>query len=163
MLNSSERVRVRQAVVRIRARNLQDAELILRGLMGTPRRQRSEPYDYPRLPGLHDVFACPKLKGFMSIEDCLVRRSRAWPSGGGRGCPRHDECKGCETGILNQALRPEFVPPPSTLAPEVLNWSQRTARRARQLVGLEDGETVRVDPLREASDMTRTDDSDWRT
>lgn len=52
MLNTSERVTVRQAVVRLRARDVAEALALLRSVLDAPRRRRGRPYDYPRLPGL---------------------------------------------------------------------------------------------------------------
>jgi hypothetical protein len=163
MLSTAERLSLRQARVRLKARDLATVEKLLSALIDSPRRSKRPPDDYPRLPGLDSVFFCSRLKGHMAIEDCLVRRSRIWPSGGGKGCPRFDECRGCPVGEENVARAPGFVPPPSTMAPEVLSNSQRMAKRARALVGLEDDEVVRVDPMQEVARLTPDDGSDWRT
>lgn len=109
------------------------------------------------------TFRCEKLKASMPIRDCLVRRSRVWPSGGGKGCPRYAQCQGCQTGEENAGKCPGIVLPPSTLPRETLSPSQQKAKRARALVGLEDGEVVRVDPVREAATLTPDDATDWRT
>lgn len=164
MLTQADRLHLRQVRVRIKARDLVTAERILSALLDAPRPRRAPPYDYPLLPGLDSVFFCSRLRGHMSIEDCLVRRSRIWPSGAGRGCTRSPECAGCETGAENVGRAPGFVPPPSTIPAEVLSTSQRMAKRARALVGLSDDEVVRIDPLREASELpcNPTDETDWR-
>lgn len=157
MLSATERITVRQVLVRLRARNLADAEALLRSVLEAPKRRGRPAAEAPMLPGLTFAFRCPKLLTLMPVEDCLVRRSRIWPSGGGKGCPRHDECRACSTGEANALLRPDFVPPPSTLAAEVLSSSQRMAKRARALVGLGDDEVVRVNVLDVAARMTPDD------
>ncbi len=113
---------------------------------------------------LADPFTCPRLRGVMTIEDCLVRRTRTWPSGGGKGSPAPEAmvCVGCETGSGWAVQLPNFKPPPSTMAPAVLPNSQRMAKRARALCSIGDDETVRIDPLREASEMTMTDETDFK-
>jgi len=114
---------------------------------------------------LADPFTCPRLRGVMTIEDCLVRRTRTWPSGGGKGSPAPEAmvCVGCETGSGWAVQLPNFKPPPSTMAPAVLPNSQRMAKQARALVGLGDDEVVRVDPMAEAATLTPDDKTDWRT
>lgn len=108
------------------------------------------------------TFRCERLRSTMPIWDCLVRRSRVWPSGGGKGCPRYRECQGCPVGEENAAKCPGIVLPPSTMPRETLPPSQARAKRARALVGLDDGEVERLDPLRVASWMTPDDPNDWR-
>lgn len=111
------------------------------------------------------TFRCDRLRCSMPVKDCLDRRARVYPSGGsagGRGGPRgrpvHHECQGCPVGEANARAVLGYIPRLSTRPPEVLPLSQRMARRARQLVGLEDGEPVQVDPLRLASSLTKDDE-----
>ncbi len=97
---------------------------------------------------------CHKLGCTMSVRSCLTRRSRAEASGAGKGTPKFMECVGCGQGDMHAARCPSFVAPPQRNSPEVL---PPEARRA-----LERYDAEHENPLKECSDLTRTDDSDWR-
>lgn len=112
---------------------------------------------------LETGFRCDRLNvDEMRIRDCLVRRSRVWPSGGGRGsaAPAATACVGCPVGAGWAARLPSFVPPKSTLAAEVLSPSQRAAKRAAWSEPTE--ESLRTDPMRDAAQLTPDDVNDWR-
>lgn len=110
------------------------------------------------------TFRCERLRCSMPVRDCLEIRGAVWPSGKRKGCPKRRECQGCPVGEENAARVPAYPVKPPSQAPEVLPFSQRMAKRARALVGLEDDEVVRVDPMREAATLACNPDdpNDWR-
>lgn len=105
-----------------------------------------------------DTFRCERLNAPLHVFACLTRRSRVWPSGGGKGSPQPIAivCVGCELGASN-ARRCDFTPPPSTLPREVLSQSQRAAQRARALVVIDEDPVGSGDVMREAAQATPND------
>lgn len=154
--------RAQKVEARIRAGDRAGALAEIRPLAHPPQRRRPEPVEQLCLAVVLSLpFRCERLNvEAMPVRDCLVRRSRQWPSGGGKGspAPAATACQGCPVGLSFAVRLPSFRPPPSTLAPEVLPRSQAMARRARVLAGLGPEEPVSLDPLRVASGMTPDDD-----
>lgn len=155
-MRQAERLDLRRIRVLLRARDIPAALSLVDALVDPPRRQETETSQLP-LPAIGDVFRCPRTACWLSVQDCLIRRSRIWPSGGGKGRHRNAECQTCGVGAEYAERCPQFVPPPSTIPAEVLSPSARMAKRARALVGLSDDEPVTYDPVRIAAGMTPDD------
>mgnify|MGYP003466026943 FL=1 len=157
-----ERQDVRRARLLIRAGDLPAALRMLLALEAVPPIPTHVDPGQIALPlALYYPFRCERLRVTMRVRDCLDRRSRIWPSGGGRGCLRHAECLGCPVGDGHAAGLPYYSPPPSTLAPAVLPPGQRRARD-RWMREHETTDGATVDPLVEAAAMTPDDATDWR-
>jgi hypothetical protein len=156
-----ERYDIRRARVFLQAGDRSGALAILRALeRPAPRRQVAEQLALMLI--LDTTFRCDRLDiDELRVRDCLTRRSRVWPSGGGRGspAPEAERCVGCPVGASFAAQLPGFEPPPSRMAPVVLSIQQRIARDRAGLGML--GRARGEDPLTTVARMTPDDLTDW--
>ena len=110
---------------------------------------------------LDSIFRCDRLHiERLRIKDCLIRRSRVWPSGGGRGSPAPQAlgCVGCPVGQAFATRFSEFKPPPSNFPLSNAPYAVRARRKE-----IESSLMRRMeDPLRIAAGMTPDDHNDWR-
>lgn len=105
-------------------------------------------------------FVCPRLHIEMPVRECLEKRGLKWVTGRRRGAPRSPECIGCETGEAFAWICPGIRLRPPSEPPAVMPLSQRLAKRASALAT--PCAYAESNPLTEASDMTPTDETDWR-
>ena len=165
-MRAKERATLRQVRIRIKAGDRAGALRLVEELEARETRRAPNVGDQLALVlVLSLTFRCRRLdRDDMAVKECLIRRTRVWPSGGGRGspAPAASACIGCPVGAAWSTQVPCFTPPPSTLAAEVMSPTQREAKRHRASVGLEEDGAVRLDPMREAAGLTPDDGSDWR-
>lgn len=115
-MRRSERRQIKRAVVLIKVGDRTAALALLRSLVySVVAAGQGSQLALPLV--LDAAFDCPRLQGTMRVKDCLTRRTRAWPSGKGKGTPTDMAypCEGCEVGATLAGQLPHYEPPPNTI------------------------------------------------
>lgn len=161
-MTESQRKRVKRAIAMIQSGDRSGAVVELRTLASRPPPLRGS--EAEQLVFAVVRFECPRLHLEMPVRECLETRGAVWPSGGRKGTPKNPQCVGCGIGERFAYACPGIRLRPPSQPPEVLPTSQRMAKLARSLVGLGPEDTVRgpMDPLTEASMLSRDDHGEWR-